>query len=111
MSASVLSVSYRINTESQCGFRWERSITDMIFTLRQIQVKAVERYRDQYIVIIDFCKACGTVDRLLLWKIPGAFGCQPCLVEIIREFHMGTKGSVAVGKEESEAFRVNHGTN
>ena len=33
----------RVLTESQCGFSRERSKNDMIFSLRQIQEKAIEQ--------------------------------------------------------------------
>ena len=99
-----------ILTESQCGFRRERSTIDMIFALRQIQEKAVEQYRELYVVFIDFRKAFDTVDMLMLWKVLEAFGCPPRLVKITREFHDGTKGRVSVGNEESDDFRVSHGT-
>ena len=75
----------------------DRSTIDMIFSLRQIQEKAVEQYRDLYVIFIDFRKVFDTVDRLLLWKVLGAFGGPPRLVKIIREFHDGTKGRVSVG--------------
>ena len=104
------SLAEDILTESQCGFRRQRSTIDMIFSLRQIQEKAVEQYRDLYIIFIDFRKAFDTVDRLLLWKVLEAFGCPPLLVKIIREFHDGTKGRVSVGNDLSEEIAVSHGT-
>ena len=99
-----------ILTESQCGFRRERSTIDMIFSLRQIQEKAVEQCRDLYIVFVDFRQAFDTVDRLLLWRVLEAFGCPPRLAKIIREFHDGTKGRVVVGNDESTEISVCHGT-
>ena len=55
-------------TESQCGFRQERSTIDMIFSIRQIQEKAIEQYQELYIVFVDFRKAFDTVDRNMLWQ-------------------------------------------
>ena len=52
--------------ESQSGFRAGRSTSDMIFTLRQLQEKAVEQQRPLYVVFVDFKKAFDTVDRATL---------------------------------------------
>ena len=99
-----------ILTESQCCFRRERSTTDMIFSLIQIQEKAVEQYLDLYVVFIDFRMAFDTVGRQLLWKVSEVFGCSPRLIKIVREIHDGTKGRVSVGNDESEEIQVSHGT-
>ena len=61
-------------TESQCGFRQNRSTVHMIFSLRQVQEKAIEQYKDLYIVFIEFRKAFDTVDRRLPWQILRACG-------------------------------------
>ena len=97
-------------TESQCGFRQERSTIDMIFSLRQLQEKAIEQHRDLYIVFIDFRKAFDTVDRTTLWKVLRIFGCPDHFVELVKQFHEGTIGRVTVGNRESDEIRVNHGT-
>ncbi len=55
--------------ESQSGFRAGRSTSDMIFTLEQLQEKAVEQHRPLYVVFVDFTEAFDTVDRATLWKI------------------------------------------
>ena len=82
----------------------------MIFSLRQVQEKAIEQYRDLYIVFIDFRKAFDTVDRELLWKILRTFGCPEHLVDMVKLFHDGAGGRVAVGGKESERFNITHGT-
>ena len=97
-------------TESQCGFRQERSTVDMIFSLRQIQEKAIEQDQELYMVFVDFRKAFDTVDRNMPWKVLKLFGCPDHLTDIIRQFHDGTKGKVMVGMQMSETIEVNHGT-
>ena len=97
-------------TESQCGFRQERSTVDMIFSLRQIQEKAIEQEQELYMVFVDFWKAFDTVDRSMLWKVLKLFGCPDHLIDIIRQFHEGTKGRVMLGTQMSEDIEVNHGT-
>ena len=39
----IKAISEEVLPESQCGFRAGRSTTDMIFTLRQLQEKAIEQ--------------------------------------------------------------------
>lgn len=53
-------------SESQCGFRSDRSTVDMIFTARQLQEKCIEQNLDMYAVFIDLTKAFDTVDRRAL---------------------------------------------
>ena len=84
-----------ILTESQCGFRRERSTFDMVLSLRELQEKAVEHYKELYIVFIDFRKAFDMVDSALLWKVLNILGCPPRLAKIVQEFHDVTKGRVA----------------
>ena len=82
----------------------------MIFSLRQVQEKAIQQYRDLYIVFIDFRKAFDTVDRELLWKILRTFGGLEHFVDMVEFFHDGAGGRVAVGCKESERFNITHGT-
>ena len=103
-------IAESVLTESQCGFRRNRSTIDMIFSLRQVQEKAIEQYRDLYIIFIDFRKAFDTVNRELLWKVLRAFGCPEHLVDMVRLFHDGAEGRVVVAGRESEKFNITHGT-
>ena len=50
-------ISEQLLPETQCGFYAGRSTADMIFTLRQLQEKAVEQQRSLYMAFIDFSKA------------------------------------------------------
>ena len=97
-------------TESQCGFRSKRSTIDMIFSIRQIQEKSIEQNQELYVIFVDFRKVFDTVNRPMLWKALELFGCPASLIEIIKQFHSGTKGRVVVGTRESESFEVGHGT-
>ena len=51
----------------QCGFRPNRSTTDMIFSVRQAQSKCIEKNMDLVAVFIDLTKAFDTVNREALW--------------------------------------------
>ena len=55
--------------ETQCSFRANRSTTDMIFFLRQLQEKCIEQDKALYIVFMDFTKAFDTVGRSGLWQL------------------------------------------
>ena len=61
--------------ESQCWFRKDRGIIDMIFTVRQRQEKYQEQNMDLYMTFADLTKAFDTVSREGLWKIIAKFGC------------------------------------
>ncbi|XP_076029825.1 uncharacterized protein LOC143018350 [Oratosquilla oratoria] len=60
-------IAEEVLSESQSGFRKERSTVDMVFVARQLQEKAIEQ--DLYMVFVDLAKAFDTVNRTLLWEI------------------------------------------
>lgn len=95
--------------ESQCGFRANRSTTDMIFTLRQLQEKAAEQNQPLYMVFIDFTKAFDTVNRDCLWKILQTYGCPPKLISMIKQLHNGMQAQVNLNGSISTAFPVAQG--
>ena len=84
--------------ESQCGLRPGRSTTDMIFTLRKPQEKAIEQQHCLYVVFVDFSKAFYNVDRETLWKVLELYGCLEKIVKIIKCFHDGMSGRVSIGR-------------
>ncbi|KAK3777722.1 hypothetical protein RRG08_021832 [Elysia crispata] len=65
----ITSVSEKNLLEVLCGFRPNRSTTDMIFAVRQVQEKFREQNKDLYAVFIDLTKAFNTVNRKALWVI------------------------------------------
>jgi len=90
--------------ESQCGLRAGRSTTDMIFTLRQLQEKAIEQQHALYVVFVDFSKAFDNVDRETLWRVLEFYGCLEKIVKIIKCFHDGMSGRVSIGGGMIDAF-------
>ena len=52
--------------EKQCGFRPNRSTTDMIFVVRRLQEIGGKAGMSLFMRFIDFQKAYDTVDRTLL---------------------------------------------
>ena len=100
-------ISEQLLLETQCGFHASRSTTDMIFTLRQLQEKAMEQQRSLYIVFVDFSKASETVNRWTLWKVLKAYGCPESFINMIRQFHDGITDRVSIGGDISDAFPIN----
>ena len=83
----ILSVAEKNLPESQCGFRRNRSTTDMIFTVRQIQGKCTEQNMCLYVVFFDMTNAFDTVNREALWAILRKPGCPAKLATLIRLLH------------------------
>ena len=95
--------------ESQCGFRPARSAIDMIFTLRQLQEKAIEQQQPLLMLFVDFAKAFDTVTRKGLWRLLSRYGVPPKFISLLRQFHDGMFAQVRSGGEVSDAFPVTHG--
>ena len=62
-------VTENLMPETQCGFRQNRSTSDMIFVARQTLEKCREQYKDLHVCFVDLPKAFDTVDRPMLWEI------------------------------------------
>ena len=92
--------------ESQCGFRANRSTTDMVFTLRQLQEKCREQQQPLFVAFIELTKAFDLVSRDGLFKILPKIGCPPCLLNIIRSFHEEMKGTVVFDGSTSDPFDI-----
>ena len=97
----------RVYPESQCGFRPNRSTVDMIFSLRQLQEKCREQQRPLFIAFIDLTKAFDMVSREGLFDILHLIGCPPKLLNFIKYFHDGSRGTVKFDGSSSEAFDIN----
>ncbi|KAI8513321.1 hypothetical protein Bbelb_099600 [Branchiostoma belcheri] len=96
----------RVYPESQCGFRAERSTTDMIFSVRQLQEKCREQQKPLYIAFIDLTKAFDLVSRKGLFQLLKKIGCPPQLLSIIISFHEDMKGVVSYDGETSQPFEI-----
>ena len=75
--------------ETQCGFRSNRGIVDMIFCLRHLQEKCIEQDRPLYIVFVDLAKAFDTVGKTGLWHILRKYGCHEKFTTMIESLHTG----------------------
>ena len=95
-------------TESQYGFRAGRSTIDMIFSLRQLQEKAIEQNQPLYMIFVDFSKAFDTADRETLWKVLKLYGCFEKVVHTTTLFHERITGAVRITGDTGEVESGNH---
>ena len=80
--------------EEQCGFRSQRSITDMIFVVRRFQELKWTSNTLLKICFIDLAKAYSSIDRVLLREILARFEVPPRMIEVVRMFHDGMQARV-----------------
>ena len=81
-------------SEEQCGFRPDRSTTDMMFVVRRLQEIGRKAGVSLHMCFIDFQKAYDTVDRTLLWQVLTRIGVPPQMIAVIRQFHDGMRACV-----------------
>ena len=80
--------------EEQCGFRPDRSTTDMMFVVRRLQEVGRKAGVSIFVCFIDLKKAYDTVDRTLLWQVLTRIGVPPQMVAVIRQLHDGIRACV-----------------
>ena len=80
--------------EEQCGFRLQRSTTDMMFVVRRLQELGRTSNTSLEICFVDLAKAYDSVDRVLLWEVLARFGVPPRIINVIRMFHDGMRARV-----------------
>ena len=96
--------------EEQCGFRPQRSTTDMMFVVRRLQELGRTNNTSLEICVIDRAKSYDSVDRVLLWEVLARFGVPPRMIKVIRMFHDGMMARVQLdGGDFSAWFNVCQG--
>ena len=90
--------------EEQCGFRPQRSTTDMMFVVRRLQELGRTGNTSLEICFIDLAKAYDSVDRVLLWEVLARFGVPPRMIKVIRMFHDGMRASVQLDDGDLSAW-------
>ena len=70
--------------EEQCGFRPDRSTTDMMFVVRRLQEVGRKAGVSLHMCFVDLQKAYDTVDRTLLWQVLTRIGVPPQMIAVIR---------------------------
>ena len=105
----IANISEEYLPKAQCGFRPNRSTTDMIFSVRLVQEKCIEQNMDLIAVFIDLTKTYDIVNRKALWVILSKLGCPTKYVNLIRQFHGDMTGQVLSDGEVSESFWICNG--
>ena len=96
--------------EVKCGFRPQRSTTDMMFVVRRLQELGRTSNTSLEICFIDLTKAYDSVDRVLLCEVLARFGVPPRMIKVIRMFHDGMRARVQLdGGDFSAWFNVCQG--
>ena len=73
--------------EEQCGFRPDRSTTDMMFVVRRLREIERKAGGSLFMYFIDLQKAYDTVDRILLSQVITRIGVSPQMIAVIQQFH------------------------
>ena len=97
MVARRLSAYYdakRLLPEEQCGFRLNRSTTDMVFVVRRLQELRRKAGVSLFMCFMDVQMAYDTADRTLLWQVLTRIGVPPQMIAVIRPFHDGMRACV-----------------
>ena len=75
--------------EEQCGFRPDRSATDIMFVVRRLQYIGRKAGVSLFMCFVDLQKRYDTVDRTLSWQVLTHIGVSLQMIAVIREFHDG----------------------
>ena len=95
--------------ESQCGFRRNRSTTDMVFVLWQLQEKCRQQNKGLYVSFVDLTKAFDTVSRKEMWHIMERLGCPQRFLNMVIQLHDDQRGQVRLNGDLSEPFAISNG--
>ena len=96
--------------EEQCGFRPDRSTTDMTFVVHGLQEIGRKASMSLFKYFIDLLKAYGTVDRTLLWQLVTRIGVPSQMMAVIRQFHDAIRTRVRPDDVvSSDIFEVEQG--
>ena len=96
--------------EKQSAFRPNKSTTDMMFVIRQLQELARKKQIPLYVCFIDLTKAYDSFDRTLLWTVLARFGVPQNMISVIRQLHDSMRACVRLDDRVcSEWFAVEQG--
>ena len=98
--------------EEQCGFRQDRSTTNMMVVVRRLQeIGRNAGGVSLFMCFIDLQKAYETVDRTILWQALTRIGVPPQMIAVIQQFHDEMKACVRPDDDGvcSDWFEVQQG--
>ena len=90
--------------EEQCGFRPQRSTTDVMFVVRRLQELGRTSNTFLETCFIDLAKAYDSVNRVLLWEILARFGVPPRMIKVICMSHDGMRARVQLDDGDFSAW-------
>lgn len=96
-------------SDSQMGFRKNRSCTDAIFTLKQLAEKAIEYDQNLCVAFIDQEKAFDRVNREQLWKTLKTYGVQQHLINICKSLYENSCCTVRTATGYTSYFKIRTG--
>ena len=80
--------------EEQCGFRPNRSTTNMMLVVRRLQEIGRKAGVSHFMCFIYLQKTYDTVDRTILWQVFTRIGVPPQMLAVIQQFHDGMRAFV-----------------
>ena len=80
--------------KEQCGFRPDRSTTDMMFVVHRLQEIRRKAGVSLFMCFIDLQKAYDTVDCTFLWQVFTCIRVPPQMIAVIQQFHDGMRACV-----------------
>ena len=80
--------------EEQCGFRPNRSTTDMMFVVRRLQEVGRKAGVSLSMCFVDLQKAYDAVDRTFLLQVLTRIGVPTQMIAVIQQFHDGMRACV-----------------
>lgn len=96
-------------SESQYGFRKNRSTQDLIFCVRQLQEHCVEWNKPLFAIFIDFKTAFDSIDRPDLFRVLHYLGIPAKIISIIQSLHTNTTSRVKIEDSLSSKFMTSTG--
>ena len=95
--------------EYQAGFRKNRSTTDQLFTIRQINEKYWEFNKYALHLFIDYKQAYDSIHRPSMWNILKEMGIPSKLIRLTKTCYTNTKCSVRYGGKTTSSFTIRNG--
>ena len=83
-------------SDSQCGFKAGRGCMDMLFCVRQLVEKAIERNTNVLLLFVDHCTTYNSMPRQTLWCALQRYGVPENLIALVHSFHVGMFATITV---------------